>query len=244
MPRKIPKNRKQHRISQDSGIEEKYCSKCDTWKALEAYQKDKNKWDNLNGWCKACNNERTRKRQQEQYATEEGRERIRAINRKSMKKRRMTGKQRIYKRVYERERRRNDPTYRLRCNVSSNISIGLKRQGIRKKPGRTIEFLGCSYAELMNHLESLFQPGMTRENYGKIWHDDHIIPRAAFGGTKEELMIVNWYKNMQPMFAKENIAKGAKHKLEDKIALIERYNKEHDTNFMQECLEDYYQKIG
>ena len=90
----------------------------------------------------------------------------------------------------------------------------------------------------MDHLESLFEPGMTRENYGK-WHVDHIVPRAAFAGTREQLMIVNWFKNLQPMWAKENLIKNDKYKEEDKIALIERYNKEHNTNYMQECLKEY-----
>jgi hypothetical protein len=170
--------------------------------------------------------------------TEEGRKRKRAIGRKADKKRQMNGKLNAYRRVYQRERKKNDPTYRLRRNLSNCIYHGLRRQGIKKKPGTTIEFLGCSYAELMDHLESLFEPGMTRDNYGKVWHDDHIVPRAAFGGTKEELKIVNWYKNMQPMFAKENIVKGAKYKEEDKIALIERYNTEHATNYMQEYLKN------
>ena len=173
-------SRKQHRISQDTGIEEKHCGKCDAWKPLEAYNKDKTKWDNLQGCCKACRNAASKKRQRELYATEEGRKRIRASCRKSQKKRKMNGK----KNAYERKRRKNDPTYRLKGNLSTNIYNGLRRQGIRKKPGRTIEFIGCSYAELMDHLESLFEPGMTRENYGSVWHVDHIVPRAAFAGTE------------------------------------------------------------
>ena len=231
-------NRKEHRICQDTGIEEKHCYKCDTWKPLEAFGKRKAVWDNLQALCKACKNAATKKRYQEIYATEEGRERKRAQVRKCQKKRRMNGKYNAYERAYKRERKKNDPTYRLKCNLSVSISKGLRRQGIKRKPGRTKEFLGCSYAHLMDHLESLFQPGMTRENYGSVWHDDHVVPRAAFGGTREELMIVNWYKNMQPMFAKENIAKGSKYKEEDKIALIERYNTEHATNYMQEYLKN------
>lgn len=229
MPRKVHKNRKEHRISQDSGMEEKHCSKCDTWKPLEAYCKNNEKWDKLMSACKSCHNERQRRRR----GTKEERARYNAQCRRSQQKRRRNGK----RNAYLRERRKNDPTFRLKCYLSSCISNGLKAQGIRKKPGTTIEFLGCSYAELMDHLESLFQPGMTRENYGSVWHDDHIVPRAAFGASREELMIVNWYKNMQPMFAKENIAKGSKYKEEDKIALIERYNTEHAANYMQEYLE-------
>ena len=241
MPRFNPNPRKEHRISQDSGIEEKHCGKCNTWKPLEAYSKDKYKWDNLRLNCKTCVNPRSKKRQRKLRATEEGRKRLRAIQRKCEKKRLMNGKSRAYRRVYDRERKKNDPTYRLKHNLSTSIYHGLRKQGIRKKPGKTIEFLGCSYAELMDHLESLFEPGMTRENYGK-WHVDHIVPRAAFGGTKEQLMIVNWYKNMQPMWAKENIIKKDKYKEEDKIALIERYNKANNTKYMQECLKDYYSK--
>ena len=232
--------RKKHRISQDTGIEEKHCRICNTWKPLEAFSKKKYAWDNLRACCKLCDCARAKKRQRELYATEEGRERRRAIVRKSEKKRRMNGKRNAYDRAYQSKRRKNDPVFRLRRNVSSCISAGLRAQSIRKKPGKTKEFLGCSYAELMDHLESLFQPGMTRKNYGPVWHDDHIVPRAAFGGTREELMIVNWYKNMQPMFANENKKKGAKFKEEDKIALIESYNEENKTNYMQDYLEEHY----
>ena len=111
MPRKIQKNRKQHRISQDSGIEEKHCGKCDTWKPLEAFSKSKRAWDKLMSACKTCDNARTKKQRQELYATEEGRERHRAQVRKSYKKRRMNGKVRAYERAYQRERRKNDPIF-------------------------------------------------------------------------------------------------------------------------------------
>ena len=93
MPRFNPNPRKEHRISQDTGIEEKHCYKCDTWKPLEAYSKGKRQWDNLQALCKTCDNAKSKKRQRELYATEEGRERKRAIVRKSQKKRRMNGKE-------------------------------------------------------------------------------------------------------------------------------------------------------
>ena len=214
--------KKQHRISQDTGTKEKHCGKCDTWKPLEAYNKHKKAWDNLRSCCRTCDNAKSKEFYRKQMQTKEGRERRRAQTRRADKKFRMTAKRRAYKRAYKRERRKNDPVWRLQCNISSSICIGLKAQGIKKKPGRTIEFLGCSYAYLMDYLESLFEPGMTRENYGSVWHVDHIVPRAAFGGTREELMIVNWYKNLQPMFTTENLKKGAKFEDEDKVALIER----------------------
>ena len=46
---------------------------------------------------------------------------------------------------------------------------------------------------------------MTWENHGD-WHYDHIIPLAS-ANTVEELEKLCHYKNIQPLWAKENIAK-------------------------------------
>ena len=117
--------RKEHRISQDTGIEEKHCSYCNTWKSLEAYHKDKKAWDNLRTICKTCANVRSKKQHRELYATEEGRERRRANVRKAHKKREMNGKRMSGKRAYERERKK-DPTYRLKHNIRNSIYNGIK----------------------------------------------------------------------------------------------------------------------
>ncbi len=66
--------------------------------------------------------------------------------------------------------------------------------------------------DLIAHLESLFQPSMTWENYGK-WHIDHKRPIASFNFTSyedpefKECWALN---NLQPMWAKENMSKGNK----------------------------------
>jgi hypothetical protein len=50
---------------------------------------------------------------------------------------------------------------------------------------------------------------MTKENYGK-WHVDHIIPCAAFNfNNEEEQRRCFHYTNLQPLWAEENIKKGA-----------------------------------
>jgi hypothetical protein len=50
---------------------------------------------------------------------------------------------------------------------------------------------------------------MSWDNYGK-WHVDHIRPCASFDLSDKEqvLQCFNW-RNLQPMWASENMSKGA-----------------------------------
>jgi len=50
----MPGPRVQHRFQGE--LEEKKCSKCDDWKVLKVFYKDKKKWDGLQSQCKVCNN--------------------------------------------------------------------------------------------------------------------------------------------------------------------------------------------
>ncbi len=51
---------------------------------------------------------------------------------------------------------------------------------------------------------------MSWENYGK-WHVDHILPCASFdlGKPEEQFKCFN-YKNLQPLWATDNLKKQAK----------------------------------
>jgi len=78
------------------------------------------------------------------------------------------------------------------------------------KSAHTLELLGCSIEQLKQHLETHFQAGMTWKNYGK-WHVDHIKPCARFDLSKsEEQKICFNYKNLQPLWAIDNLKKGCK----------------------------------
>mgnify|MGYP001371070413 CR=1 FL=1 len=220
--------RKEHRFNQ--GIEEKHCSKCDTWQPLKAYSKNKLKWDNLGSWCRTCSNARGITWNRERYATEEGRERLRAIGRKSMKKRRMNGKLR----AYQNKKYKEDLTFRTKHNMRRRILRCFTKHGV-KKTANTSEIMGCTPEFLNAHLEKYFTDEMSWENREK-WHIDHDVPCCAFGATIEEQKILHWYENLRPMLAKENISKSGTYKEEDKIALIERYNKANNTNYMDEYL--------
>jgi len=102
--------------------------------------------------------------------------------------------------------------YKLRITVSERIRQALKYHlaGTYKKKDSTIELLGCSIDELKTYLQNQFKEGMTWQNHGE-WHIDHIIPCAAFDLSKKEdcLKCFN-YKNLQPLWAHENLSKSDK----------------------------------
>lgn len=86
----------------------------------------------------------------------------------------------------------------------------LLRKTGSKKSNPTLKLVGCSKDELRRHLESKFQPGMSWANRDKI-HIDHIIPCASFDLTDPQQQRQCFhYTNLQPLWAKDNLSKGAK----------------------------------
>lgn len=104
---------------------------------------------------------------------------------------------------------RKRPEVRLRANLRRRLHKALK--GICSSP-RTLRLLGCSIDVFREHLENKFVAGMTWENYGSIWHVDHIKPCAKFDLTDPEQQkdCFHW-TNQQPLFALDNFRKNAKY---------------------------------
>ena len=100
-----------------------------------------------------------------------------------------------------------DPQGHLRHIVSSRIRHALKSD----KTDRSIEYLGCTIEEFKSHIENQFKENMTWENLGD-WHIDHIVPikfkKNGQNPTLEDVIERLHWKNTQPMWAKDNIAKG------------------------------------
>lgn len=105
-------------------------------------------------------------------------------------------------------RYKTDPLFRLLNRLRSRLWFALK--GITKEAGAR-ELVGCSMEQLRNHLESLFQPGMTWENAGvKGWHIDHIRPCSSYDFTDSLQQIECFhYTNLQPLWWRANLVKGA-----------------------------------
>ena len=111
------------------------------------------------------------------------------------------------KKVYQQERYKNDPDFKMSMGVRRRLRLALKGNS---KAAPTMEIIGCTIEELWLHLESKFEPGMTRENHGRFgWHIDHKKPCCAFDlSDLEQQKICFHYSNLQPLWAKDNLEKG------------------------------------
>ena len=118
---------------------------------------------------------------------------------------------RYKKNKYERSRKKklrsNSPKHLLENRIRSRIHTAFVRQKYTKN-SRIFEILGCSWEKLKIHIELQFTDGMTWENRSD-WHIDHIIPIAS-AITEEDVIRLNHYTNLRPLWAKDNLAKGAK----------------------------------
>lgn len=124
---------------------------------------------------------------------------------------RKTEKYRKQRKITERNKRKNS-SYKLYSNISRHIRKSLKNKNIYKNNRQWEILLGYTVYELKNHLEKLFQPGMTWDNYGK-WHIDHIVPRSFFEFTSIEDTEFKYcwsLDNLQPLWSAENITKSNK----------------------------------
>lgn len=109
------------------------------------------------------------------------------------------------------QRQRDLKTNRaISLNLRNRIYCALIAMGAQKSAS-SIELIGCTIAELRQHLEAQFIDGMNWDNYGRNgWHVDHIRPCASFDLTDPEQQRQCFHhSNLQPLWAADNIRKGA-----------------------------------
>ncbi len=116
---------------------------------------------------------------------------------------------RDYMRNYMADRAGKDIDFKLRGVLRARVRAAITRSS-GAKSRRTTRLIGCSIERLRQHLEAQFAEGMTWDNHGE-WHIDHIKPCASFDLADEaqQLECFN-YTNLQPLWAKYNLSKGAK----------------------------------
>ena len=115
-----------------------------------------------------------------------------------------------YKRRYRAKEKQNIQwvlTVKMAKKLSDAIRHQKKFRFLKAK-----EVIGCSFSEFKKHLESKFKEGMSWDNYGyRGWVIDHILPYKHFDLTdpKQRKKCFH-YTNIQPLWNKENLAKGYK----------------------------------
>lgn len=105
---------------------------------------------------------------------------------------------------YDKLKRATDLSYRIRRAMKTRIYMALKHY---KKAAGTVKLLGADLNIVKKHLESKFTNGMTWQNMGK-WHIDHVKPCSAFdlSDPNQQKECFN-YKNLQPLWARDNLKK-------------------------------------
>lgn len=192
----------------------KTCSKCKLEKEFSEFSKQKKGKNGLRSSCKECikierkiyvkeNKEKiyvkTKRYNLDNYEIKkEKRKEYNKINKDKIN---------VQRNKYKRDKKLNNPLFKLSCNISTLIYVSVKNQGYTKK-SKTYEILGCSFEHFKAHLENQFIDGMTWENQG-LWHMDHIYP-VSRATDEEHLIKLNHYTNFQPLWAEDNIKKSNK----------------------------------
>lgn len=112
-------------------------------------------------------------------------------------------------RTHDNNKYQNNIAYYLKKKIRNRTNDALKSQMVNK-PCSFTATMGCNGVQLIHHFESKFQPGMSWGNR-YLWHIDHIRPLSSFDlSNKEQFEIACHYTNLQPLWAKDNLEKGAK----------------------------------
>ena len=177
---------------------------------------------NKNGMCQKHKKFSTYIKERAKIKYLENREEIRRYSKEYIARPEVKAKKQVYDMEYRKrnakkidarvldwrkKRINNDPLFRFKERLKKRIYSAFKSIGL-SKPNRSMTLLGASLQEIKKHIEFKFREGMTWDNYGK-WHADHIIPISS-AKTKDEMIKLCHYTNLQPLWALDNLRKGKK----------------------------------
>lgn len=143
-------------------------------------------------------------------------ERLRRFYAERYLKRKAAKPPRVFKTAEEKAEKKKArlrlPENRIKCRIRHRLFICLRDFGNGTKSKSGLSYVGCSIPELKRHLESQFKKGMSWANHSKTgWHIDHVIPCSSFDHADEKQIYQCWhFSNLRPMWAKQNLKKGAK----------------------------------
>jgi len=172
-------------------------------KSYRDKHKDKIK-DYMTTYYKKHREKLTKQRRQYYYDNQE----------KILKERKLWRKNNIVEARRIRNRcKRTTPEQKLIHSIRSRVHKCLKYNKSIKDVS-TLKLLGCDIKFLKQYIQKQFKKDMSWTNYGK-WHIDHRIPinyfltKCNFNSLRIQKKCFN-YKNLQPMWAVDNLSKGTK----------------------------------
>ena len=220
----------------------KTCNRCKSSKPITEFIIDKSNIDQLSKRCISCinyqNNYNKKYYQQNKDIALQYRKKYYQNNKDkiliAVNKYYILNKEHIYqiKKIYkknnrkninrkQRQKRKENISIRLRHNISSEITRTMKINKIIKNNSIWNKLL-YTPQELKSHLESLWEPWMSWDNYGaantkkRTWQIDHIIPQSklSFESLDHPNFLKCWsLENLRPLDSIENIKKSNKFKI-------------------------------
>lgn len=196
---------------------QKICKKCNILKSIDDYciVRRKTKLGIHIGnktICKAClyteqieyrknNLERLQARDAAYHLTVKDKRRQQEITRLAVPENRQKRNEYIHE--YKKERRNNDPSFRLYESLRKRIW-----KSVKNKSNSSIEYLGCDIDFYKKWIEFTMKLDMNWENYGSLWNVDHVIPIIKFDSSNNDELkeAFNW-KNTCARYAAENFSK-------------------------------------
>lgn len=117
---------------------------------------------------------------------------------------------------YTVERMKTDSAFKIVIRQRNRVYHALAKQRLLKKQ-KTLDLIGCKPVELVRWLEfQMFDGIMTLENYGKVWHVDHVRPCTSFDLTnKIEMNKCFHWMNLRPCLINENLKKSKNYTIRD-----------------------------
>jgi hypothetical protein len=204
----------------------KVCAKCKEKKDYIAFSKARNRPDGCYNYCKECKAKDDKRHycpiKSKKYRLE-NKERYKANwdkwsskNREELNKKKLEyyhlNKKEINRKVLIRTtaRLKSDSLFRFKTRVRGLIRDSFRRSFNNKfkKSKKTEDILCCTVGFFTGYISSKLSEGMSFENYGK-WHLDHIIP-LSMANNEEDVIRLNHYTNIQPLWAEDNLKKSNK----------------------------------
>ena len=181
---------------------EKACSKCGTVKPLDEFYFRSDKKHLRVSRCKSCVRASSKGNRKPYDPSRVDSAKRRVQNRDYYL--RNSEKVKDLTKSYKARKRASDPAFRLESNMRCRFTNAFSGN---RKTSSVWALVGKDRDSLMDHLETMFTEGMTRDNYGE-WHVDHIRPVSSFSDPADPAC---WHwSNLQPLWAKDNLSKGAR----------------------------------
>jgi hypothetical protein len=191
-------------------MELKSCYVCKTEKELTEFYKDKSRSSGLSSKCKVCHNINTHRKRKLKKETDPEYRKFANRKRTEQKKRKMLENPEYRKLVNQKKEKRNvireskDPVYKLKRKMRHSLRDAFRRKGYSKNT-QSQEILGADWNTVKKYFESKFVDGMSWDNQGD-WHIDHILPIST-AINEEDVLRLNHYTNLQPLWAEDNMKK-------------------------------------